>query len=185
MSKQVKNPLRLRKKHGDGTAPNVSAADGQRLMNAQSLRGAFMAGLITIIIFSVFWIALTELFDRVFPWLTVLLGYLLGFAVRIAGKGVDWRFPLLAALLAIVGAVTANVMLAAVTTAESLGVGTLSLLQSVTSMTWPVFFDEVWTVADSFFAIVAASLAAFFANRRLTRTQFHGLRLWRTEINNK
>jgi hypothetical protein len=48
-------------------------------------------------------------------------------------------------------------------------------------MTWPVFFDEVWTIADSFYAVVAAAFAAFFANRRLNRTEFYALRLWREQ----
>jgi len=48
-------------------------------------------------------------------------------------------------------------------------------------MTWPVFFDEVWNVADSFFAVVAAGVAGFLANRRLTRREFYALRLWREE----
>ena len=48
-------------------------------------------------------------------------------------------------------------------------------------MTWPVFFNEVLTVADGFFAVVAAGLAAFFANRKLTRKQYYALRQWREE----
>ena len=45
----------------------------------------------------------------------------------------------------------------------------------------PVFLDEVLTIADGFYAVVAASFAAFLANRRLSREQFYALRLWRTQ----
>jgi hypothetical protein len=48
-------------------------------------------------------------------------------------------------------------------------------------MTWPVFFEEVWNVADGFFAVVAAAFAAFLAPRRLSRTERFALRLWRQE----
>jgi hypothetical protein len=151
-------PLRLRRKHGEGERPEATADDGARLVRAQSLRNALVAGLVTIIVFC-----------------------LLGFAIQKAGRGVDWRFPALAALLAFVGSVGGNIVLAASTTAAEYGTGTLEILRAVTSMTWPVFFAEVWNVADGFFAVVAAAFAAFLAPRRLSRTQRFALRLWQQQ----
>ena len=174
-------PLRLRKKHGSGERRDVSVADGERLVHAQSFGYGLFAGLITIVVFSVLWVALSSLTNRVFPWMTVLLGAMLGFAVRQAGRGVDWRFPLLAAALAVLGALLANIIVAASYTAETFDTGTLQILRAVTSMTWPVFFDEVLTAADGFYALLAAGLAAFLANRQLTRSQYYALRLWRAK----
>lgn len=175
------NPLRLRKKHGDGSGLDVSAADGGRLVRAQSLRNAIVASLIVVVVFCVLWVYLTVLTNRVFPWMTVVLGAMLGQAIRYAGRGVDWRFPALAAIMALAGAIVSNIVLGASTTAGNHGITIVETLRSVTVMTWPVFFAEVWTVADSFFAIVAAGFAAFFANRRLTRVQFFALRKWREQ----
>jgi len=174
-------PLRLRKKHGSGARRDVSAADGERLVLAQSFGYSVFAGLITIVIFSVLWVALSSLTSRVFPWMTVVLGAMLGFAVQRAGRGVDWRFPVLAAALTLLGALLANIVVAASYTAETFDTGTLQVLRAVTSMTWPVFFDEVLTAADGFYALFAAGLAAFLANRQLTRSQYYALRLWRAE----
>lgn len=159
----------------------MTVTDGERLVKAQSFRNAIVAGLITIIAFCALWILIASLSNRVFPWMTVLLGGAVGMAIRQAGRGVDWRFPTLAAMMTIAGSIISNIVLAASTTADSYGAGTLQVLQAVTSMTWPVFFDEVWNIADGFFAVVAAGFAAFFANRRLTRRQFHALRLWRRQ----
>lgn len=142
------------------------------------MRNAVVAGLIVLIVFCGLWIAISALTNRVFPWMTVVLGWMIGMAVRRAGHGVDWRFPALAAVMALAAAVISNVVLAAATTADTYGTGTMEILQAVTSMTWPVFFDEVWTIAHGFYAIVAAGIAAFFANRRLTRSQFYALRRW-------
>lgn len=174
-----KNPLRLRKKHGTGKPVDVSAADGGKLVAAQSVRNALTAAVIVIIIFSVFWISLSELTNRIYPWFTVVLGFMLGHAVRLAGRGTDWRFPAIAAVFAILGSFIANIAVAASVTAEGFGVATVEVLGAVTSMTWPIFFEEVMSVADIFFAVVSASLGAFYANRRLTRSQYHALRLWR------
>ncbi len=174
-------PLRLRKKHGDGRRPDATAEDGARLVRAQSLGNAVVAGLATFIVFCIAWIALSSLTGRVFPWMTVVLGAALGIAIRHAGRGVDWRFPVLATLMALAGSVLGNIVLAAATTADEFETGILEILRAVTTMTWPVFFDEVWNVADGFYAVVAAGFAAFLANRRLTRRQFYALRLWREE----
>jgi hypothetical protein len=156
-----------------------------RLVNAQSARNAIVVSLIAVIIFSLFWVALTELTNRVFPWLTVVLGFLVGHGVRLAGRGTDWRFPVIAVVMTIAGSLAANIVLAASVTAEGFGTGTLEILQAVTSMTWPVFFDEVLTIADAFFAVLGAGLAAFYSERRLTRTEYLALRLWREEQRNE
>jgi hypothetical protein len=178
---QNPNPLRLRKRHGEGHRPEATAADGERLVRAQSVRNAIVASLIVLIIFCVLWIALSAMTNRVFPWMTVLLGVLLGLAIRYTGRGVDWRFPVLAAVMALMGSMASNIVLAAATTGESFGMSTLETLQAVTTTTWEVFFERVWNAAHGFYAVVAAGLAAFLANRRLTRAQFYALRKWRDQ----
>ena len=178
---EIPNVLRLRKKHGRGAPRSATAADGARLIADQSLPNAASAGIIAIIVFCIFWVTVTALLDRVFPWLTIFLGAMVGFVVQRAGRGVGWRHPLLAAVLTLSGAMTANIVLAAATTADIFDTGTLHIIRAVTSMTWPVFFDEVMNAADAFYAIFAGALAAFLANRRLTRSQYYSLRLWRAE----
>ena len=173
--------FRLQKKHGDGARLQLTAADGRWLAAAQSLRSAVTAALIVVVAFSVMWVLLSEALGRVFPWMTVVLGYLVGTAIRLAGKGVDWRFPALAACVAAAGSVIAKVAVAASVSADQLGVPTVDVLRSVTTMTWPVFFDEAWNVGDTVFAATAAALAGFAAPRRLNRNQFYALRLWRQE----
>ena len=175
------HPLRLRRKHGEGKSPPVTAADGARLVKAQSLRNAIVASLITFIAFCLVWIALSGTTGRVFAWMTVLLGVGLGVVIRATGRGIDWRFPLLAAGMALGGSVVSNIVLAASTTASEYGTGTLDILRAVTGMTWPVFFEEVWNVADGFYAFVAAAFAAFLAPRRLSRSERFALRLWREQ----
>jgi hypothetical protein len=179
MARDPGQPLRLPKRHDPTDAASVTAGDGERLVAAQSLRGALVAALAAILVFSLLWIMVTRLTGRVLPWMTILQGIAIGYAVRRAGNGVDWRFPLLAALLAGFGAFVSYAIVAASVTGESLGTGTLHVLRSVTAMTWPVFFDEVITAADYVFAASAAIAAAFYAGRRLSRAEYRAVRLWR------
>jgi hypothetical protein len=173
--------LRLRRKHGEGRRVDVTAADGEKLVRAQSMRNAVVVSLVVLVMFCALWVMLSVMTNRVFPWMTVVLGAMLGLAIRHAGRGVDWRFPTLAAVMALAGSIASNIVLGASTTADAYNMSTVEILRAVTMMTWPVFFDEVWTVAHGFFAVVAAGVAAFFANRRLTRTQFYALRKWRQQ----
>ncbi len=173
--------LRLRKKHAPSTHAPPTAADGARLVDAQSLRHALLAGSVIIVLFAVLWASLSVAFGRVFPWLTLLLGVLIGLAVRRGGQGLTWRFPLLAAALAFTGSIFANIVVAAAYTAGEFGTGTLTILTHATAMTWPVFFDEVMTAADVVFALTSAGLAAYYANRRLNRREYRALRLWQEQ----
>jgi hypothetical protein len=176
MSEDKTDVLRLPKKHATKTTREVTAADGARLVSAQSLRRAVLAGVVAVVVFCTLWSMLSLVANRIFPWLTLLLGLLVGYVVRRAGHGIDWRFPVLAAALAVVGSLAGNVVVAAAFTAAEFDTGTLQILGAVTSLTWPVFFAEVMTPADAVYAVFAAAFAAFFANRRLTRTEYLALR---------
>ena len=170
--------LRLPKKHASGIEDKPDPELGRRLEAAQSLRNALVAGLITIVLFALVWVLVSAVSGRVLPWLTVLLGFILGFAVRRAGHGLDWRFPVLAAALAIAGSLLGNVVISAAYTAGELDASTIRILSRATSMTWPVFFDEVLNGADYVYALIAAGIAAYYANRRLSRRQYFALRQW-------
>jgi hypothetical protein len=175
MSDKPKSVFRLPKRHTGATAHSGPELGGQ-LVREQSLPNALYAGLIIIIVFSALWAMASTLMDRILPWMTLVLGILVGLGVRRAGKGLDWRFPVLAAVLAALGSLLSNIVVAAAFTAAALDTSTLHILRAVTSMTWPVFFDEALSVVDIIYGFVAAALAAFYANRRLNRTEFHALR---------
>lgn len=178
MSDENTGVLRLRKKHLPKVNKEPTQEDARRLLKAQSVRNAIMASLIVIILFSVLWSMWSVLAGRIFPWMTLLFGILLGLAVRRAGRGLDWRFPALAAVFALLGSLIANIVVAAAFTAPVLETTTLAVLSNLTVMTWPVFFDEVMTPADLIFALFSAGIAAFYANRRLTRAEYLALKTW-------
>jgi len=180
---QTKSVLRLPKRHR-GAAVKSDSALGGRLVREQSLANAVCAGLIIVIVFSGLWAMVSTLVDRIFPWMTLFLGGLVGLAIRRAGKGLDWRFPVLAAIVTVFGALVSNIVVAAAFTAIELETSTLHVLRAVTSMTWPVFFDEVLSSVDTVYALFGAAIAAFYANRRLDRAEFHALRTWQQEKTN-
>jgi hypothetical protein len=160
---QRKQVLRLPKRHSRELAGRPDPEAGARLVRAQSLRGAILAAALAIIAFSVVWVVLSTALGRLFPWMTVVQGLIIGLAVRRAGRGLDWRFPVIAAVATVAGALAGKV------------------LRAATSFTWPVFFDEVMTPADAIYAFAGAGVAAFYANRRLSRKQYASYRAWQQQ----
>lgn len=179
MSKESRGTvLRLRKRHEPGAHGRPTAEDGERLVRAQSVLHGAVAGLVAVVVFDLLWVLVTNLQGRILPWLMLLLGVVVGLAVRRGGQGFDWRFPVLAAVLTLAGALAGMVLIAAGTTATELETNTWTVLSNVTLWTWPVFFDEVLTAADYFYAGTGAAIAAWFSFRRLDRREFHAVRLY-------
>lgn len=182
-NKPIKSIVRLPRRH-QRAANNSIGVDASELVAEQSVRDAAVAGVVVIVAFSVLWVMLSTLVNRIFPWMTVLLGILMGLVVRRAGQGLDWRFPVLAAAMTLVGSLVSNVIVAAAFTAEELDSTTFEILRAATSMTWPVFFREVISAADVVYAAMGAGAAAFFANRRLTRGEYIAWRKWQEDRTN-
>ena len=180
-NEDIPKVLRLRKKHAPGSHEPPTAADGERLVNGQSVRYAVAAGLVAILVFTLLWTLVSDLVGRVLPYLSLLLGWLVGITVRRAGQGFDWRFPATAALLALIGALLGNIIIAAAWTSREFDTNVFVILKNVTVYTWPVFFDEVMTPADAIYAFAAAGVAAFYANRRLSRQQYASYRAWQQQ----
>lgn len=181
-SDQSKNALRLLKRHEPDPEPPPDPAIGQRLLEVQSLRNALIASVIAICVFTSLWVMVSSLMDRIFPWATVLLGFLVGFAVRRAGLGLTWPFPLVAALATVVGSLAGGLVVAAALVAQDLRINLFAVLGELTS-SWSAFVAEALTPADVVFAIAAAGIAAFFSTRRLSRRQYLALRLWKESKN--
>ena len=168
----------MRKRHTPDAPAQAGPADGLRLIDEQSVRDAMLAASVAVILFAVLWAMASTLLGRIFPWMTLLLGVVVGLVIRRAGRGIDWRFPLIAVAITLAGSLFANVIVAAAFTAEALGTSTVAILRAVTTMTWPVFFDEALSPVDVIYALFAAGIAAFYSQRRLNRTEFMALRKW-------
>ena len=168
----------MRKRHTPDAPAQAGPVDGLRLINEQSVRDAILAASVAVILFAVLWAMASTLLGRIFPWMTLLLGVVVGLVIRRAGRGIDWRFPLIAIAITLAGSLFANVIVAAAFTAEALGTSTVAILRAVTTMTWPVFFDEALSPVDVIYALFAAGIAAFYSQRRLNRTEFMAIRKW-------
>jgi len=165
----TKSILRLRKKHAADPERSVAKIDVQALFDEQSISRAVLGALLALIILNAMWVYFSLLFDRFYPWGSIVQGLMIGLAVRHFGMGINWRFPLLAAAFGFGGALTGSFVVSLNLTAREFSTSAVSLVHEVSSYTVEHFVARDFGRVGLIYAVTAAVLAAFFANRRLDR----------------
>lgn len=150
--------------------------DPQTLRDAQSVKRAVLAALAATLVLSAFWMFFASVTGRVFPWFSIIQGIFIGLAVRRFGRGLDWRFPLVAGLFAWTGAFFGNLLVAIPATTSALDASWWEVIRGLTWWSLRTFFDEVITVVDYIYGLCAAAVAVFYAKRRLNRHEVFALR---------
>lgn len=167
------NLLRLGKRYSRDRARSV---DVERILAAQSPRGALLGALLASAVLTVLWVYGCLLFDQFFPWFSVAQGFFIGRAVRHFGLGVDWRFPLIAAAAAVAAAFIGSFTAALFLTAREFGAPALSLVGEISWHTISTFANREFGAIGTTYAGLSAVTAGFFANRRLDRFEAVALR---------
>jgi hypothetical protein len=157
----------------EGSPPQV---DPQKLEDAQSVRRAVVAAIAATLLLSCFWMFLADVTERVFPWFSIVQGVFIGLAVRRFGRGLDWRFPLVAGTAAWAGAFFGNLLVAIPVTTSALDAAWWEVVRGLTWWSLRTFFDEVITAVDYIYAFSASAVAVFYAKRRLNRHEVFALR---------
>lgn len=93
---------------GQGQDAALMQTAWQTLRGEQNLAIGLIAGLIAALAGAAVWAALTAVTEYQIGWMAVGVGFLVGYAVRFAGKGLDKIFGVAGALLALVGCLLGN-----------------------------------------------------------------------------
>jgi len=149
------------------------------MFEQQSLRKAVYGALLALLILNAMWTYSSLLFDRFYPWGSIVQGFLVGRAVRHFGQGINWRFSLLAAAFALLGAFSGSFISSLNLTAREFSVGALALIPEISWHTITTFLTRDFGVVGLIYAVTAAFLAAFFAKRRLDQYEEVALQKYR------
>lgn len=175
--------LRLKKKHSPKQQDTGPPPDAALILAQQSVGRAILGGVAVVLVFGWFWASFSVETGRVFPWFTILMGALVGFAVQQYGRGLDWRFAVIAALIAWSGSYVANLMIGIVETGRYIEADSLSVFAGLSRDTMENFFANTVNPIDHIYAFCAAGVAAFLGNRRLKRREVHAVRMFKKEKN--
>lgn len=167
---------RIGQKHSKNLYEERREVDAAALIGSQMPRRAVLAGIATLFAGNALWLAISLLTGKVYPWFSVIQGMAIGLIIRRWGQGFDWRFPAIAAAIALIGAYSGSFLIAAEVAARDLETNIFAVIFNVTGWSIGTWLQEVVSPADHIFAAYAAILAAFFARRRLDRAEVFALR---------
>jgi len=175
--------LRLRKKHSPKQRHTGPAPDAALILAQQSVLRAIVGGIATVLVLGWVWSTATVETGRVFPWFSVVIGAAVGFVIQRYGRGLDWRFPVIAASIAWTGAYVGNLMIGIVETGRYIEADSFSVFAGLSRYTMANFFENTINPIDHIYAFCAAGVAAYLANRRLNRYEVLAVRTMQREQN--
>lgn len=168
--------FRLKQKHSQKQKGRLPPADGRKLLAEQSAVRGFFGTLAVALLLSWAWAVFSMSTGRVFPWFSIVIGALIGMAMQRFGRGLDWRFPVMALVIAGAASYFGNLMIGVLETGRYIEAETISVLAGLSGDTMRNFFRNTISPIDHIYAFSACGVAAFFANRRLKRHEVLGLR---------
>jgi hypothetical protein len=120
------------------SAPTPHASDAKavqqaldRLREDQNFNAAVSAGMVAAVVGAIVWAFVTVLTKYQIGWMAVGVGFLVGYAVRRFGRGIEPRFGYLGAVLALIGCGLGNLLAVIGLVAEQEQIALLSLLGRV------------------------------------------------------
>lgn len=168
--------FRLKHKHTNNKIDKFPPANAARLLAQQSLARALFGAIAVAMLLCWGWAVMSFTSGRVYPWATILMGGLIGIATQRFGRGLSWRFPVIAAVVAGLAAYAGNLMIGVLQTGQYIGAHPVQVIAGLSSDTFDYFFKNTISPITHIYAFCAAGVAAFFANRRLNRRQVLALR---------
>lgn len=168
--------FRLRQKHSQHLREKRPPADGRRLLAEQSIARGLVGSIVVGLLLCWLWAVFSMMTGRVFPWFSMLIGTVIGVAMQRFGRGLDWRFPVLAIIVAGIAAYAGNLMIGVLETGRYIDASPMRVVGGLSADTIRYFFRNTISPIDHIYAFCACGLAAFFAKRRLKRHEVLGLR---------
>jgi hypothetical protein len=169
--RDIEAMFRLKQRHSRHLDQKRPAVSAEKLIAAQSVRAAITGAAIAIIASNILWAYSASASGRFFPWIAIIQGAAIGIAVQKCGRGLDWRFPLIAGVAAWVGSFSGNLFIALMFSAADTA--------AVATNWWIIlrsFFVNTVSGIDVIYALCAVAVATFYAKRRLNRHEVLALR---------
>ncbi|MEQ8204757.1 MAG: hypothetical protein RIA65_01175 [Woeseia sp.] len=156
--------------------PPARPPEPEQIRAQQNLRRGVLVSLLMTVLAMALWVYLALVFDKYFPWVSMLQGIMIGLGMRRGGRGVDWRFPLAAAAITAAAAAVGSFAVALFLTGREFGTGALELISEISTHTVGTFYTREFGIIGVIYMLFAACLAAFYANRRLSTAEAVALR---------
>ncbi|MBT8099110.1 MAG: hypothetical protein KJO82_05140 [Gammaproteobacteria bacterium] len=157
---------------------NYALAD--RLLSEQNFAAAAIAGAIAMILSAGIFGLIKSVSDG--PWYSISgagIGIMIGFAMQYLGRGIGWKYSLVAAVYAILGCLLGNLFAVVMDVAQAIAVSPLDVFANTAYSTLYEWMFKNASIADQMFWLIGIGSAAYFATRPLTREQGLALHIYK------
>lgn len=145
------------------------------LRSRQNLIVAIVAGAAAAVLGATVWAAVTVLTSYQIGWMAVGVGFFVGSAVRLAGKGIDKQFGYLGAGLALGGCLLGNLLSLCVMIAHQESLPLLTVLTHLNPAAVPELMAMAFHPMDLLFYAIAVYEGYRFSFRNITQAEVEGL----------
>ena len=143
----------------------------EKLKLNQNLTFGFVCGLAAAIVGALLWAVITVSTQYQVGYMAVAVGLLVGYAIKISGKGIDKIFGIMGASLALFGCLLGNLLGIVGFIANDLGVGYSAALSIINFSTIPALMKESFGPIDLLFYGLAIYEGYKFSFRQMTEQE--------------
>jgi len=115
-----------------GTVSGMEERKLQEARDNQSLSLGAVGGFAAALIGAILWAIITVATGYQIGWMAIGVGFLVGYAVRLLGKGVDPAFGYAAAAIALAGCLAGNLLTVVITVSRQENIEIMTLLSRLT-----------------------------------------------------
>lgn len=147
----------------------------QQIRDNQNLSLAIIAGAVAAVAGAAIWAAVTAITNWQIGIMAIGVGFLVGLAVRMAGRGVSLSFGVTGAVLSLAGCLLGNLLAACAIIADQQGLGFYEVLGQVDFQTAVDIMVETFHPMDVLFYGLAVYYGYKYSFRQLTADELASL----------
>lgn len=147
----------------------------REMKDNQNLLFGTIGGVVAAAIGAAIWAIITALSNFQIGWMAVGVGFLVGYAVRISGKGIDKTFGIVGAVLSLLGCVAGNLLTACILISKHQNIAFLQLLPRLSPQIAIELITATFHPMDLLFYGIAVYEGYRFSFRRLSKDELEKL----------
>lgn len=143
----------------------------EKLKLEQNLLMGLAAGAVAMVVSAFLWAAVTLATDYQIGYMAIGVGFLVGFAIRFAGKGMDQIFGITGAVLSLIGCLLGNLFTFVGILAGEWGIDYLAVISQLDMTTIISLFEVTFSPIDLLFYGLALFFGYKYAFREITEEE--------------
>lgn len=145
------------------------------LRGNQSLLNGIIAGIAAAATGAIAWAVITVVTDYQIGWMAIGVGFLVGIAVRMFGKGVDKTFAVAGAAISLAGCVVGNLLTILIVISRQESIPLLDIISRLTPAIAIDVMKETFHPMDALFYGIAIYAGYQYSLRRVTDEEISNL----------